>query len=543
MQDGATNERMPVDDGGPLHPRADRLEDLRDRAGKKVQQDVGKLRRDFSQDHASLIHELEVHQAELVMHNEELRRTESELAPVGYLTLSAENLILEANLAAAELLGVKRGDLIGRRFGHYVSTDDEGRFYEHLVQARKKPTRHVTELRMRREGGEQFCAQLTTIAAKGNAGELGQLRIVMADITERKQAEEALRESEERYRLLADNASDEIWTMDLNLRFTYYSPSVMCVSGYTPEEILTKGPEEFLAPASYEQVTRLFADEMDLERKGLGDPLRSRVIEVEEIRKDGTTYWAEVKVSFLRDAQGKAVGIIGVSRDITERKQAQDTLRESERRLELFFTQSLDGFFFMMLDEPVQWDDTVDKSKVIEYVFSHQRITKANEAMMSQYGATPEQFLGLTPWDFWKHDLPTGRRVWRELFDKGRLHVETRERKLDGTPIWIDGDYICFYDAVGRITGHFGVQRDITARKEAERQVLDYQNRLRALAAELTLAEERERRRIAVGVHDQIGQRMALVKLALQSLNASTSDPILFGTGFAGTIWMKARGE
>jgi hypothetical protein len=77
---------------------------------------------------------------------------------------------------------------------------------------------------------------------------------------------------------------------------------------------------------------------------------------------------------------------------------------EVDDRLELFFSQSLDGFFFMMLDEPVRWDNSLDKDKVLDYVFEHQRITKVNDAMLAQYGTTREQFLGLTP-----RDLPFSR--------------------------------------------------------------------------------------------------------------------------------------
>jgi PAS domain S-box-containing protein len=147
--------------------------------------------------------------------------------------------------------------------------------------------------------------------------------------------------------------------------------------------------------------------------------------------------------------------------EIHERKQA-------EEHLQLFFAQSLDGFFFMMLDQPVQWDDTVDKEQVLDYVFAHQRFTKVNSAILEQYGAQREQFLGLTPNDLFVHNRSYGKNLWRRLFDAGRLHVETDGRKLDQSPIWIEGDYICLYDALGHITGHFGVQRDITDRKQAE---------------------------------------------------------------------------
>ncbi len=147
---------------------------------------------------------------------------------------------------------------------------------------------------------------------------------------------------------------------------------------------------------------------------------------------------------------------------------AEKALQESQRLLELFFAQSLDGFFFMMLDEPVRWDETVDKAAVLEWVFGHQRITRVNEAMARQYGAVPEDLLGRTPAELFVHDPADGRARWRRFFDAGRLHIETDERKLDGTPIRIEGDYICLYAPDGRIMGHFGIQRDITERRRAE---------------------------------------------------------------------------
>jgi PAS domain S-box-containing protein len=143
-------------------------------------------------------------------------------------------------------------------------------------------------------------------------------------------------------------------------------------------------------------------------------------------------------------------------------------LLSDQRSLEAFFSQSLDGFFFMMLDRPIQWEDAADQEALLDYVFSHQRVTKVNAAMLAQYDATEDEFIGLTPQDFFAHDLETGRQLWREMFDRGRIHVETSERKLDGTSIWIEGDYNCLYNSDGEIIGHFGIQRDISDRKASE---------------------------------------------------------------------------
>jgi len=165
------------------------------------------------------------------------------------------------------------------------------------------------------------------------------------------------------------------------------------------------------------------------------------------------------------------IQIICTVRNVTERIQAEMQIKESNQRFELFFRNSLAGFFFMMLDEPVTWNDTIDKESTLDYVFSHQRITKVNKAMLDQYGAGEESLLGLTPADFFRHDELHGKQVWRELFDNGQAILQTDERRMDGTPFWVEGDYICMYDDEGRIVGHFGVQRDITERKRAEREL------------------------------------------------------------------------
>ena len=142
--------------------------------------------------------------------------------------------------------------------------------------------------------------------------------------------------------------------------------------------------------------------------------------------------------------------------------------RKKRDLAEILFTQSLMGIFFMMLDEPIYWNDSVDKEEVLDYVFEHQRITRINDAMLGQYRANKEDFLGATPKMFFAHDLKQGREAWRKMFDQSFLHYETTEKRFDGTFMQVLGDYVCLYDSEGRITGHFGMQIDISDRIEAE---------------------------------------------------------------------------
>jgi PAS domain S-box-containing protein len=292
-----------------------------------------------------------------------------------------------------------------------------------------------------------------------------ELRRWMQGLSERKRAEEALREREERLSLAIAGTGVGAWDWNIQTGATVYSERWAEIAGYALAE---------LEPVSQETWRDLVHPE-DLERsdealrRHLAGELERYECEFRMKHKDGRWVWVHDRgmvVEWTDD--GEPLRIAGTHSDITERRRAEEALRQAEERMELFFSQSLDGFFFRMLDEPVHWNDTADKEKVLDYVFAHQRITKVNDAMLAQYGATREQFTGLTPNDMFAHDIAHGRRFWREFFDAGHLHVDTDERKFDGTKMWIEGDYICMYDSEGRITGHFGAQRDITEQRRAE---------------------------------------------------------------------------
>lgn len=160
--------------------------------------------------------------------------------------------------------------------------------------------------------------------------------------------------------------------------------------------------------------------------------------------------------------------VCAVGQDITERLAQEQAMRSEYDMLTLLFNQTLTGIFFMILDEPVAWNDAVDKEAVLDCIFSHQHITRANQAFFDLYHATREHIEGATPTEFFSHDPKQGRSMWRQLFDAGRLHIESETRRMDGTPLWVLGDYTCLYDNKNRIFGYFGMQLDISERKYNE---------------------------------------------------------------------------
>ncbi|MBN1615585.1 MAG: response regulator [Deltaproteobacteria bacterium] len=216
--------------------------------------------------------------------------------------------------------------------------------------------------------------------AKHNERMSRKLEKKVADLT---RSNLALRESEEKYRLLADNVEDVIFVLDMNMNYAYISPSVKILRGYETEEVLGAPASRTLTPASWELAMQALTDAMALEETGRADLQRSRTLELEVLRRDGGTVWTEMRLSFLRDEKNRPTGILGVTRDITERRQSEEALATSFENLR----QSLIGAVQMM-------------ARVVEvrdpYTAGHQkRVAHLARAVAQEMGLEGDRIEGL----------------------------------------------------------------------------------------------------------------------------------------------------
>jgi PAS domain S-box-containing protein len=145
-----------------------------------------------------------------------------------------------------------------------------------------------------------------------------------------KLAEEALIESEKLFRLIVENVTDVIWIVDMEMKFTYFSPSVTQMRGYSVQEAMAQPIGESMTPATFESVIKMIAEELELHNKGERDFKRSKKIEAELTCKDGSTVWTEIESNFIYNSKDQPTGILGITRNITERKEFEKERNRAE---------------------------------------------------------------------------------------------------------------------------------------------------------------------------------------------------------------------
>jgi PAS domain S-box-containing protein len=312
-------------------------------------------------------------------------------------------------------------------------------------------------------------------ASMVDGAEAGLHLVTLYDITERKEAEERLRISEEHYRMLASNISDVIWVMDLpSRRLTYVSPSVQQRRGYRPEEVMAQPIEASLTPESAKYVDEQIR--LALSRIETEDPSKQvQTLQIDQPHRDGRIVHSEVMTRYLLDAGGKPTAIVGVSRDVTERKAADQALRASRRLLKTIIDAAPIRVFW--------------KDRDLRYL-------GCNPAFARDAGKdTPEDLLGKDDHQMaWADQAALYQADDRAVMASGiaKLFYEEPQTTADGRTVWLSTSKVPLRGEDGAIIGVLGLYEDITERKQSEAAIhelnANLEQRVKQRTAELEIA-------------------------------------------------------
>jgi PAS domain S-box-containing protein/putative nucleotidyltransferase with HDIG domain len=282
-----------------------------------------------------------------------------------------------SNPAVENILGYTLDELIGKSSLKLMHDEDRETIQAKLPQWIKEKRGWANlVLKWRHKDGRWRWLESNAVPIFDRTGKLIGFRGVDRDISERKQAEEALRESERKLRLVTDQVTDVIWSMDLEGNFTFVTPSVERMIGYTVEEMLSLNFSQIVTPESHTMAMDLISKRIKVKKR---EPI---ILEMQQVCKDGSKEWCEITAIFATD-DNRPSGIIGVTRDISERKRSEEKLQKSYDKLRDTMIATVNT-----LASTVEMRDP--------YTAGHQRrVTILACAMAEEMGLTEEQFDGL----------------------------------------------------------------------------------------------------------------------------------------------------
>ena len=446
---------------------------------------------------------------EAVRAREKYFRTLIENSSDAIALVDGDGTILYESPSAERLLGYRPEELVGVNLYELVRPDDMGSVTEVFTHLAASPGEVVTtQLRYRRKDGS-WCVLEGVGKNLLHEPHVKGIVVNYRDVTERQRMEDALRQSEQQYRLLAENASDVIWTTDRDLNYTYVSPSVLRLRGYTADEVMRQNAIDTITPRSRETALQYMRQDEAAVAKNGSDLYTSRALDVEFTCRDGSTVWTETRVSFLRDAAGQITGYLGVTRDISDRKRAENALRESEAKYSALVENAKDGVVIVQ-DGKLKYANAY-AAELLGYSIDELLDTDSLNLIAPESRHLVEQ-----------------RRLLRasgeELPPVVELKVQTKagaikEVEISTSAIWYQGR-----PAV------MAMVRDIGERKRTEAERLEHAAAV-ARAEQLQLSRERIvhleeslRRDIAQELHGSVQTRLIVVQHRLAELERAASS-------------------
>lgn len=435
--------------------------------------------------------------------------------PVLVATAGLDGYYKAVNTAFERILGWSEQESLSRPFLEFIHPEDRATAVETFAQLKAgSPAVNFLDRNICKDDSHRWISWIVIpVPARDIVFGIGQ------DVTERKQAEQALRESEERFRRIFDEGPLGVVLASLDARIQRVNLRFCDLLGYSEREIIALGIEG----VSHPDDNRLDAQ---LAARLIAGEIPFYTIDKRFVRKDGQVIWGQVTVSLLRSAEGQPTHFIGMTEDISDRKQAEETLRKARDELERQVEErtaelraSKERFELVVRGAGVGiWDWDVRTGKV--YYSSRWKMLFGYEE--NEIGD------GFEDWARLLHPDERNRIIkFQEDFLAGTASTITTEFRLrhkDGSYRWIVGHGVVVRDEQGNAIRLVGSHGDITDRKLAEEEVKAEQRALRRML----VASDHERRLITYELHDGVAQQLlgALLLLASQEHTRSRkSEP------------------
>jgi two-component system cell cycle sensor histidine kinase/response regulator CckA len=387
--------------------------------------------------------------------SEQRYRNLVENAPDAIFTLAPDGTITSLNPAFETITGWSQSEWLHKQFPPILHPDDLSRGLEFFQRIMKGEEIAAFELRVLRKPSDYMVAEFTVTPQTQNGSVIGVLGIAR-DITERNRVEEALQESENRFRQIVENTEEWIWEVDPEGLYTYASPIVEKILGYKPEEVVEKMHFYDLFPPEVKE---------EFKKAALGAFARRESFKKfvnPNIHKLGHRVILETSGVPILNAKGDLLGYRGADIDITERKHTEEALRQSEKRFRELYDNAPVGYF--------EYD-------------SQGRIASVNRTELEMLGYTFEEMIGQPVWKFIVEKEEARQQILAKLagtIPPARGFERTYRRK-DGTTFPAIVEDRLILDLEGKIKGIRATIQNITERKRTEEALRASEKRFREL--------------------------------------------------------------
>jgi PAS domain S-box-containing protein len=402
------------------------------------------------------------YQAEQVVRESEKKyRSILEDISEGYWEVDLAGNFTSFNNAVCQLLGYPEEEMAGMNYRAYTSPDDVDKVYRafNQVYITGNPIKNM-HYEIVQKGGSKKFAETSVFLRQNKNGETIGFRGVSHDVTERIQMEEVLRRSEERYRTILDEMQNAYFELDLAGNYTFGNDSLYRYLGYSPSELIGTNTRAVTAADDVEMLYQKFNQ---LYRTGT--PINNLVYKT--IRKDGSIGYVEISASLLRNEKGEIIGFRGVGRDITQRLQIEESLKQSEEKYRSTLEQMEEAYY------------EVDLAG---------NFTFFNDAMWRQLGYSKEELMGMnykvyTP----AEDANKVFQAFNQVYRTGEPLKAFQEKNIrkDGTILIFENSVSPIRNNKGEITGFRGVGRDVTQRLQMEEALKRSEERYRTIMEEM----------------------------------------------------------